>query len=90
MLKTTPLPVDNWVKNVYSLCVHRVLACVTSSTPLTKNHLPSTAPVHNSPQFTHFLTIFTPASYTAFFTHFNLLYTRLYTLSTVPINTKKR
>lgn len=90
MPKATSLPVDNWVKNVYSLWFDRVVACVSPSPSPTKNHLPPTTPVHNSHQYTHFLTTFTPASYTAFFTHFNLLYTRLYTLSTVPINTKKR
>lgn len=81
-------PVYNWVKNVYSLCVEGGKQCVLLLTPPTLQ----TTKTYNyrvQPQvFTHFLGSFTPASFTAFFRHFNLLNVRLYTLSTVPITTK--
>lgn len=90
MLKTAFLPVHNWVKNVYSLCVNRGAPCdfvYTSST------LTPTSPIEIGVQpqtFTHFSTSFTPSLYTGFFAMFNLLMNHLYTLSTAPTITKTK
>jgi len=81
-------PVYNWVKNVYSLCVESGKQCVLLFTSPSL-HSVQTPDYRVKPSlFTHFLASFTPSSYTAIFSNFNLLYTRLYTLSTVPIITK--
>lgn len=90
MLNSASLPVYNWVKNVYSLCVNRGVSgdsLYTLSYP----------PYANSPTmwvkpsiFTHFVASFTPTLYTAFFGKFNLLMTHLCTLSTAPTITKTK
>lgn len=88
MRKATSLPVHNWVKNVYSLCVNRGVACDFLYTPSHPTS-PKASEMSVKPQtFTHFPTSFTPPLPTAFFTQFNLLITYLYTLSTAPIITK--
>ena len=85
MHKTTPLPVYNWVKNVYSLCVNRGATCDFTYTTPTLTHLTGVTMGAQPQSFTHFSTSFTPSLYTAFFSNFNLLMNRLYTLSTAPI-----
>ena len=90
MPKSLHSPVYNWVKNVYSLCANSAVNgdfLYTSST----TKAPSTQSVRVQLSiFTHFLASFTPSSYTAFFTQFNLLPIHLYTLSTAPIITKTK
>lgn len=89
MRKTiTLLPVYNWVKNVYSLCVQRGYKGVYSFTPLPL-FLPQTLHTRVKPLiYTHFLASFTPVSYTVFFSKLPLLTYHLFTLSTLPTITK--
>ena len=79
-----------WVKNVYSLCTQGVITSAQSYTPL--GQLPHNSQVVRvQPQVIPlFLNSFTPYSYTAFFSQFNLLITHLYTVSTAPIIKKKK
>ena len=90
MPKTTSLPVYNWVKNVYSLCVNRGATCDFTYTTPTLTHLTGATMGAQTQTFTHFSTSFTPSLYTAFFSNFNLLMSHLYTLSTAPIITKTK
>lgn len=83
-------PVYNWVNNVYSLCVELGVTWVRLYTTSYFQPTAHTTLRVKTPRFTHFIALFTQASYTAFFCNFNLLNTRLYTLSTVPINTKTK
>lgn len=82
------LPVYNWVKNVYSLCTASGVTCA----PIYTSSVNSPALTHQTSvqpnSFTQFVATFTQGSYTAFIHYFNLLNRHLYTLSTVPINTK--
>lgn len=88
-ISKTPLSTA-WVKNVYSLWVTGGVVCGYIYTGiLTTLRLPTTMVVKPQP-YTHLTTSFTPSLFTAFFRHFNLLITHLYTLSTVPtIKTKE-
>ena len=94
-LNSTPVtrtfitPVQNWVKNVYSMCVERRVTGARSYTGIGTS---PTLPIKSSVQatsFTHSIPTFTPGMYTAFLTNFNQLITYFYTLSTPPIITKK-
>ena len=79
-----------WVKNVHSLCVQSGKFCGYSYTG--SNLKPTNYPVIVvKPQtYTRFPTSFTPALFTAIFSHLYLLIHHLYTLSTAPIiKTKK-
>lgn len=86
MLKTlqTPLFIA-WVKNVYSLCVDSVDACVYSYTG-THPNVNSRNKVVVQPQvYTRFTTSFTPLLFTAIFHHLPDTKYRLSPLSTAPI-----
>ncbi len=94
-LNSTPVtrtfitPVQNWVKNVYSMCVQGRVTRVRSYTAI---HQVIQTAVQNSvqqPTFTHFMPSFTPALYTPMFSVFNPLIVHFYTVSTPPIITKK-
>lgn len=84
------LPVQNWLKNVYSSWTAPSIKSVrlyTGDYTLLTNTQRTYVKVHS---FTQSVPTFTPASYTAFLVKFNLLFTRLYTLSTPPIITKMK
>jgi hypothetical protein len=83
-------PVYNWVNNVYSLCVEPGVTWVRLYTTSHLQPITTTTKRAKPLLFTHFIGFFTQGSYTAFFSNFNLLNTRLYTLSTIPINTKTK
>lgn len=91
MLNIQPTPLfSTWVKNVYSLCVEGVVNRVNSSTytyvgPLSPHSLRVQTPV-----LPNTMTSFTPFLYTAKLPLFNLLYSHLYTLSTVPTIKKNK
>jgi len=79
-----------WVKNVHSLCVEGVVTSAYSYTgTLSSSEISSVIRAQPS-LITSFLNSFTPYSYTAFFTQFNLLITHLYTVSTAPIIKKNK
>ena len=83
-IHTTPLS-QAWVKNVYSLWASSGSTCAQSYTGLyslnDKRHTVGVQP-H---LYTQLTTSFAPSLFTVFFVKFNLLITRLYTLSTAPI-----
>ncbi len=91
MLKfSTSLPVYNWVKNVYSLCIEGGVTCVSKFTGSRNSYTTHYTYRVQPTSYTHLSKFFTPALYTAFFRNFNLLNIHLYTLSTAPINTKTK
>lgn len=77
-----------WVKNVYSLCVESGIQCVRSYTGVYTSTISQPSTRVKPSVFTQLPTSFTPAQYTAFYRHFNLLINRLYTISTAPIINK--
>jgi hypothetical protein len=91
MLNTLANPLFTaWVKNVHNMCLQYGMNCVRVFTAYVKTY---TRPIPRSvkPQFyTQLTTSFTPVLYTAFSRIFNLLNGLLYTVSTAPINSKKK
>lgn len=79
-----------WVKNVHNLRTEPWIIGARFS-PILNNSL---QPSHNHSNNSLFIRLFVPAFYpllsTSFLTHFNLLYDRLYTQSTVPTIKKKK
>jgi hypothetical protein len=73
-----------WVKNVYSLCVEGVINGAQSYTAQLTSLARSIAMRVQPPIFTHTFNSFTPSMYSVNSSHFNLLSTHLYTLSTPP------
>ena len=79
-----------WVKNVYNLCVHRVLTRVQPSTALLTT-LTQAVRLRVQPQLIPKLTnSFAPYSYTALFSPLPLVNTHLYTVSTAPTIKKNK
>lgn len=79
-----------WVKNVYSLLILG---------GITRGHLPTTSviggqfttnPVHNTPTLPRFIPAFPQGLSTPKINNLYLLISRLYPLSTPPINTKTK
>ena len=79
-----------WVKNVYSLLILG---------GITRGHLPTTSviggqfttnPVHNTPTLPRFIPAFPQSLSTPKISYLSLLISRLYPLSTPPINTKTK
>ena len=83
-------PVHNWLKNVYSSWTTPSIKSVRLYTGISTQPTDAQQPYAKALSFTQSMPTFTPASYTAFLTKFNLLFTRLYTLSTPPIITKMK
>ena len=88
-IRRTPLFVA-WVKNVYSLCVERVVNGVRSYTThqqTTINQLPTRAQL---PFFTHLIPTLQPTLYTAKNHQLTPTSYHLYTLSTAPTIKKNK
>jgi len=88
MYNNTILPVQNLLKNVYSLWVKGGIKSEFFYT--VSNNFPTTR-FQNRVQptfYTNFMSSFIPTSYTVFFVKIPLLITNLYPLSTPPTNTK--
>ncbi|GEM_PF-2469123 len=80
----------SWVKNVHNLRTQPWITGVRFS-PILNNSLHITPQhLHNSLFIRPFVPAFYPLLSTSFLNHFNLLYDRLYTQSTVPIIKKKK
>lgn len=84
----TSLPVYNWVKNVYSLCIHHRDNRVNLYTALYPTIVIPQGMGVKLPLFTQVLASFTPQLYTRFFEILPLLIVQLFTLSTPPIISK--
>lgn len=83
-------PVENRIKNVYSLRKQTGKTSDQLHTPSLLIQEFTDAPVHNSLFIPLFVQAFTPSLYTPKINQFNLLYSQLYPQSTAPINMKKK
>ncbi len=82
------LPVYNWLKNVYSLCISYSNGRVNTSTPAYPTQASYRSMGVQLPFYTQVLASFTPSLYTRFFENLPLLNVQLFTLSTPPIISK--
>lgn len=79
-----------WVKNVYSLCVEGVETRAQSYTGTVLSPAFVTNTGVKPSRFTQLMDSYPLIEYTAYFRHFNLLLSRLYTVSTVPTITEDK
>lgn len=83
-------PVENRIKNVYSLRKQTGKTSDQLRTPSLLVQQFTDAPVYNSALTPLFVQAFAPSLYTPKINQFNLLYSQLYPQSTAPINMKKK
>jgi hypothetical protein len=83
-------PVDNWIKNVYSLRIQTGTTSDELRTPSLLTHQFTFPAVHNSRLTPLFVQVFASQFYTPKKSEYHLLGRQLYPQSTPPINKKKK